>query len=139
MRQIEFRARTLDNEIVFGDLIHLDFKYLPNVHLFVVDHNGEHEVTPETVAQLVGFDRNGNKVFEGDKVVFLSSSATQRLSKCRAASPPIFSAKSNTNGIVSGKWGGVFSLTCAASLSRTTIMTSVNYPRFSRIIRAARK
>ena len=68
MRTIKFRAKTFNDEIVFGDLIHLNFKYLPAVHLFIVDFNGEHEVVPDSVAQLVGFDRNKQEVYERDEL-----------------------------------------------------------------------
>ena len=36
-----YRGRELNDQFVFGDWIHLDFKYLPAVHLFIVNYNGE--------------------------------------------------------------------------------------------------
>lgn len=59
---IKFRGRDIDSgEFVYGDLIHDDAGVLIfNGHYYRVDK--------ESVAQLVGYDKNGRKVYEGDIV-----------------------------------------------------------------------
>ena len=63
-RKILFRGKRIDDdEWVEGDL--LQYRVLP----VIFDKNKEqHEVSAETVGQFIGvIDKNGNKVFEGDK------------------------------------------------------------------------
>ena len=71
-RPIKFRGRTCGNVMVYGDLRHMvetegiGCLVASTRHYVTVD---DIEVTPESVAQLVGYDANGNEVYEGDKVV----------------------------------------------------------------------
>ena len=60
MRQIKFRGKTSKGEYVYGDLIQSD----GSVSIF--DGTFRHFVTPDSVAQLVGYDKNGKEVYEGD-------------------------------------------------------------------------
>jgi len=59
-RPIKFRGRCIGNgTFVYGDLTHnFDDVYV----------NGW-QVKPESVAQLVGYDANGNEVYEGDELI----------------------------------------------------------------------
>ena len=64
MRPIKFRARGIDGETYFGDVYH--FKKVVGIH---VCGDGTFEVIPESIAQLVGYDKDGNEVYEDDEVV----------------------------------------------------------------------
>ena len=62
MRTIKFRGKSkYSDKIIYGDFFHgeEDFfvKYEP--------------VYPESVAQLVGYDADGNEVYEGDQLIRL--------------------------------------------------------------------
>ncbi len=66
MREIEFRGRTEDGKILYGDLIHVEFRsYFVNgaSYQVVPTVNGERV---EEYAQFVGRDKHGARVFEGD-------------------------------------------------------------------------
>lgn len=58
-RPIKFRGRTCGNVMVYGDLRHVG-------STAVIDDTAVYE---DSIAQLVGFDRDGNEVYEGDTVV----------------------------------------------------------------------
>ena len=58
MRNIKFRGTTPEGEIVYGDLTH------HNGNIFIDDKR----VNPDSVAQLVGLDFNGDEIYEGDTV-----------------------------------------------------------------------
>lgn len=59
-RKIKFRGRVINTgEFVFGDLAHTEVGVLI----------GAHEVEPESVAQLVGFDADDREVYEGDELI----------------------------------------------------------------------
>ena len=61
MRTIKFRGKNRRNEIFYGDLLRV------NGRAQIYDGN-YHFVKDETVAQLIGVDKNGKEVYEGDKV-----------------------------------------------------------------------
>ena len=66
MRPIKFRGRSmLDGEWLFGDLIH----GFANSFAIRTEDDGIHCVIPDTIAQLVGHDQNGNEVYEYDQLV----------------------------------------------------------------------
>ena len=74
MREILFRAKRLDNgEWVEGYLYRLEETLNP--FIMCKNRNGESfEVDPSTVCQYTGLtDRNGKKVFEGDKITMTFS------------------------------------------------------------------
>ena len=63
MRTYKFRGKRLDNgEIIYGDLSVTNRPAVGNgKEWFLVD--------PETIAQFVGFDSDGNEIYEGDEIV----------------------------------------------------------------------
>lgn len=72
MRQIKFRGHAISDScgqsvdrIVHGDLIHEWNKLC----ILDEDDGDIYKVDPESVAQLVGVDSNGNEVYEGDIIV----------------------------------------------------------------------
>ena len=64
MRQIKFRGRHVEyhDEIYYG-FYEMDAR---GNHFIIDSNNIMHIVDPESVAQLVGHDSNGNEVYEGD-------------------------------------------------------------------------
>ena len=65
-RPIKFRGLGIDGETYFyGDL----YQRRKEVGIHRLEDGGIFEVKPETVAQLVGYDKDGNEVYEGDTVV----------------------------------------------------------------------
>lgn len=58
-RPIKFRGRTCGNVMVYGDLRHVG-------STAVIDDTAVYE---DSIAQLVGYDRDGNEVYEGDFLV----------------------------------------------------------------------
>ena len=68
---IKFRAKDcITGELLFGDLFHK--KYGVFIGAAVDEGYAVCEVFPDSVCQLVGFDKNGNEVYEGDVVYFKS-------------------------------------------------------------------
>lgn len=63
-RPIKFRGRRLDGPLVYGDLIHYKNG---NVAIQIIE-GGIYPVIPDSVAQLVGYDKDGREVYEGDTV-----------------------------------------------------------------------
>lgn len=59
-RPIKFRGRDIDGKFHYGDLIHLKGK--------LVIFNDKESVTVDSIAQLVGYDKDGREVYEGDIV-----------------------------------------------------------------------
>lgn len=65
MRQIKFRGKHSTGRIFYGDYLQ---KGDGASYIVVVDTLFFVKVDPESVAQLVGHDSNGNEVYEGDKL-----------------------------------------------------------------------
>ena len=63
MRPIKFRGRRPNGELVYGDLIQCngDPSILTHTHRVFVESN--------SVAQLVGYDKDGREIYEGDTLV----------------------------------------------------------------------
>ena len=69
-RPIKFRGVSLDTgEFIYGDLRIIGIR--PHIFKEAQCYYDEEliEVDEDSVAQLVGYDANGNEVYEGDKVV----------------------------------------------------------------------
>lgn len=70
---IKFRGKpTLSSEYIYGDYVTRQdgcaIRFKENENLFNM-HVYEIDVKPETVAQLVGYDVNGEEVYEGDALL----------------------------------------------------------------------
>lgn len=68
MRKIKFRAKSFwTGRMVFGDLVHNNEG---EPEICYVDDNKVRAaaICPESVAQLVGYDADGNEVYEGDVI-----------------------------------------------------------------------
>lgn len=63
-RPIKFRGRGIDGEIYFGDV----YRAGKGVGIHVYS-KGIFEVEKDSIAQLVGYDANGDEVYEGDILV----------------------------------------------------------------------
>lgn len=63
--KIKFRGRRPGGELIYGSYVKGE-KYS-----YIIDtEHGQCIVEPESVAQLVGYDKNGDEVYEGDVVEF---------------------------------------------------------------------
>lgn len=60
MRPIKFRGRDLEGKMRSG--YYAEDKGYP----YIVESHCWHEIYPDTVAQLVGTDKNGREIYEGD-------------------------------------------------------------------------
>ena len=76
MKTIKFRGRVIDSDkrdggrIVFGSLVdHGESKHCPRYWIYPLEGDRNFPVDPDSVAQLVGYDANGNEVYEGDTVL----------------------------------------------------------------------
>ena len=63
MRQIKFRGKKPDGELVIGS-----YAYVLMSPMILDDYGHYHDVDPETIAQLIGYDKDGNEVYEGDDI-----------------------------------------------------------------------
>ena len=68
-RPIKFRGRDKNGKFVFGEYAQNFMGGKPQICYF--DEHGWTctQVDPESIAQLVGYDVNGNEVYEGDTVI----------------------------------------------------------------------
>ena len=63
MRPIKFRGRDLAGKMRFGHYA------ITGGRPYIIEEHVWCEVYPDSVVQLVGFDKNGEEVYEGDTVV----------------------------------------------------------------------
>lgn len=63
MREIKFRGKTKSGKVYYGDVIHRP------EYVAIVCNEKIHEVDPDSVAQFVGYDANGNEVYEGEQLI----------------------------------------------------------------------
>ena len=64
MREIKFRGKRIDNgELIYGDLLTGGNEFA------IINDTWRAVVVPESVAQLVGYDKNGAEVYEGDTLI----------------------------------------------------------------------
>lgn len=64
MRLIKFRGQLANGEYVYGDLIQSSGE----VSIFDGVHR-HYNIIPDSIKQLVGFDKNGNEVYEDDVLI----------------------------------------------------------------------
>ena len=71
MRTIKFRGKRLDNgELIYGDILHYG-KYETCIRSYLFPDKNSFStlpVDPESVAQLIGFDKNGEEIYSDDKI-----------------------------------------------------------------------
>lgn len=82
-RPIKFRGVSLDTgEFVYGDLRIIGIR--PHIFKEAQCYYDEEliEVEPDSVAQLVGFDRDGNEVYEGDKILIDDAGEDEFFATC---------------------------------------------------------
>lgn len=76
MRPIKFRGETFDGKVVYGDLLQFEGKTAICTSVYTLVFyaatkkglQGVVNVKPESVVQLVGYDADGNEIYEGDNV-----------------------------------------------------------------------
>ena len=67
---IKFRGRDVETgEYVYADLGQVSSEYDPNYLTFIIGEE-VHAIISNSVAQLVGYDANGDEVYEGDILEF---------------------------------------------------------------------
>lgn len=66
MRTIKFRGVTSKGKIVYG----YAFKYFKQKSWYILDERAEQwKIKSESLAQLVGYDKNEKEVYEGDTLI----------------------------------------------------------------------
>lgn len=89
MRPIKFRGRVLENH--FADAGKMVFGYFvrggnkkPYILVDNPNNNGQslYQVDEDSVAQLVGYDKAGNEVYEGDKILVDNAGEDEFFATC---------------------------------------------------------
>ena len=76
MREIKFRGRDIDTgRFVYGYF----FRNRCGDPCIATNRTAAYEVDPDSVAQLVGHDKNGREVYEGDKLAYAGKVMTAEL------------------------------------------------------------
>ena len=71
MKPIRFRGKNADGEIITSDSIKFEeitFARISAPYLFDKENKEWIAVYPDSVAQLIGFDKNDNEIYEGDEI-----------------------------------------------------------------------
>ena len=114
---IKFRGKRLDNgKYVFGDLVRglgKDLYYDENVTRIAFGNGFNEiryiEVDPETVTQLLGYDANGEEIYEGDNLIikrFLGCGSVITIEGCAVLSSEVKS-EGNYRAYEQLYWAGV--------------------------------
>lgn len=79
MRQIKFRGRyvgdyVMDEYIAEGTMLYGGYVEIEGKPYIIPKDDTAIQVTPESVAQLIGIDANGREVYEGDMVIRIAPS-----------------------------------------------------------------
>lgn len=62
---IKFRGKDVDTDrYVYGDFVQGDYDFM------FINNSNIYRVYPESVAQLIGYDADGNEIYEGDRIIF---------------------------------------------------------------------
>lgn len=71
-----FRAKVIDSDkvdggrIVYGSLVdHGESKHCPRYWIYPTDGDRNFPVDTNSITQFIGFDRDGNEVYEGDELI----------------------------------------------------------------------
>ncbi len=75
-RPIKFRGRDMNGEMRFG------FYAEGGDYPYIIADYAWFEVDPDSVAQLVGYDKNGNEVYEGDKILIDDAGEDEFFATC---------------------------------------------------------
>ena len=108
---IKFRGVSIkDGRTVYGDLIQSEYRGAVICEIRAQDKHGypRYETVRDSIAQLVGYDDNGNEVYEGDIVYFNSGennlsfrvSAGTLLSACDGDAPDLVIKSGNLSHFI---------------------------------------
>lgn len=68
MRKIKFRGKRANGEFVFGSYCCEVYCDIAKLHVIIDERGEEFSIDSNSVDQLVGYDANGNEVYEGDRL-----------------------------------------------------------------------
>lgn len=79
MREIKFRGRyvgdyVMDEYIAEGTMLYGGYVEIEGKPYIIPKDDAAIQVTPESVAQLIGIDAHGREVYEGDTVIRIATS-----------------------------------------------------------------
>ena len=65
--RVKFRGKDVNGTYVYGDLLHSDCG-VTFIHKETLPLDNRKRINPVTIAQLCGYDADGNEIYEGDKL-----------------------------------------------------------------------